>query len=265
MNAYQYITVNHLRLAYLDQGGTGLPVVCLHGHFGRAGIFKFLPTYLGPRYRVIALEQRGHGLSDKPDSYTRQDYVADILAFITALKLPPCVLLGHSLGGVNAYQSVARQPELFQGLIVEDIGAVCQDDLSWCLGWPRRFPTMRAAVEYFTGPDGKTIHYFMESLVEHPDGWGLMFQPEHMVQSGQQLNGDHWADWLASRCPALLLRGGESNILSATLTQEMTTRRPHTTLQEFPGAPHNINEWNQALYGQCIRTWLDANISGAGQ
>ncbi len=215
---------------------SGAPtLVCLHGHFGQGWIYRILAEALSQRWRVIGLDQRGHGFSGHAATYTRDDYHRDLLAVFDACTIPQAVVLGSSLGGVNAYQFAARQPQRVRALVIEDIGAVCQDDLSWCLSWPARFPSLQAMQT--------AIHsYFCESAVQRDDGWDVRFDRPGMVRSGQALNGDWWADWLGSTCPALLLRGGASNILAAELAEQMVARRPGTLLQTFPGIGHNINE-----------------------
>ncbi len=237
-----------LDLSVLDWGGSGRVLFCLHGHFGQAAIYHILPPVL-PGWRVIALDQRGHGFSDHAATYRREDYAADALAVLDALGVARAVVLGSSLGGVNAYQLAARHGDRVAGLVVEDIGAVCRDDLSWCLGWPRRFPSLHAM-------QAQIHRYFCESAVQRADGWDFRFDRPGMVASGASLNGDWWADWLASRCPALLLRGGDSNILPAALADEMVARRPATTLRVFPGVGHNINEADPAGYAQAVADFL---------
>jgi pimeloyl-ACP methyl ester carboxylesterase len=258
--------LNGLRLGVLDfaPGDRDLPVlVCLHGHFGRAALYRFLGEALRDAWRVVALEQRGHGLSDKPAGgaagYTREAYVADAAALIESLGLPPgrrAVVLGSSLGGANAYQLAARRPDLVRAFVVEDMTAVPKDDLSFCLKWPRRFDTVRDAVRLFARDGGFPVTYFLESLVERPEGWQFLFEPEHIVASQLLLNGDHWADWLASTCPALLLRGGTSTVLPADEAAAMVARRPNTSFVEFPGVGHNINEADPDGFVRAVRTFL---------
>ncbi|WP_308201299.1 alpha/beta fold hydrolase [Carbonactinospora thermoautotrophica] len=82
---------------------------------------------------MIALDQRGHGYSDRPTDFSREGYIEDAVAVLDRLGLGAVVVLGHSLGGVNAYQLAARHPHLVSALISEDIGAEINDDLSFCL------------------------------------------------------------------------------------------------------------------------------------
>ncbi|MEJ8643650.1 alpha/beta fold hydrolase [Streptomyces sp. MS1.HAVA.3] len=143
---------------------------------------------VGPAWRVIALDQRGHGESDRAGEYTRDGYVADAAAVLEHVGLGPAVVLGHSLGGVNAYQLAARRPELVRAVVVEDIGAVVDGDLSFAREWPRRAAT-RAG---FLAGVGSAAPHLEGSVREYPDGWGAAFEVEDMVESQRGLNGDHW-------------------------------------------------------------------------
>jgi len=129
-----------LRFSYLDQGGDGRPLVALHAHFMEAATFEPLASALAPAWRVLALDQRGHGHTDHAFTYNRADYMGDLEAFWGHLGLGQAVLWGNSLGGANAYQFAARHPGRVPGLVIEDIGPVIQVDLSFVLAWGGTFP-----------------------------------------------------------------------------------------------------------------------------
>ncbi|MGW5481788.1 alpha/beta fold hydrolase [Streptomyces sp. NPDC004008] len=243
--------VTGCRLSFLDFGGPGRPLLALHGHFGEGRTFTRLARELGDSWRVIALDQRGHGYSDRPADLSRTGYVEDAATVLEHLGIDSAVVLGHSLGGVNAYQLAARHPGLVDALIVEDIGAEVDDDLSFSLPWPHRAPTRAELLEEL-GPSAK---YLMDAVREYPDGWGLAFDPKDMNASQQHLNGDHWDDWLASDCPALLIRGSRSRVLSAEHAKDMAARRPYTRLVELP-AGHTVHETVPAAFAAAVRGFL---------
>jgi pimeloyl-ACP methyl ester carboxylesterase len=86
----------------------------------------------GPHTRAVPPGPDGHGRSDRTPEYDRDGYVRDAAALLEHLGLDGVVVLGHSLGGLNAYQLAARHPHLVRALVIEDIGAVAEDDLSFC-------------------------------------------------------------------------------------------------------------------------------------
>ncbi len=227
---------NGLTFSYLDSGGpghdSGRPLIALHAHLMEAVTYAPLAEALGPGWRVVALDQRGHGHSSHAPSYTRADYLGDLEALYAHLGIGRAVVLGNSLGGINAIEFAARHPERVEALVIEDIGAVVKDDISFVLPWAGFFLT-REALAARVGE--RFAPYFADSMRETPAGWRLAFEPAEMVESQKHVVGDYWADWLKSKCPALLLRGRDSRVTSAELCEEMYKRRPNTTLITLDG------------------------------
>lgn len=141
--------INGLRLSYIDFGGAGRPLLALHGHYGNGRMFSGLADALRESWHIISLDQRGHGWSDKPEDYSREAYVSDVELTIETLGIAPAVVLGHSLGGLNAYQLAARRPDLVSALVVEDIGAQIPALPIPTVGWPERFDSLRAMSDWF--------------------------------------------------------------------------------------------------------------------
>src|SRR5688572_15722875 len=91
---------NQLTFSYLDSGGTAPIIIALHSHWMEGVTFAAFADALAPEWRVIALDQRGHGDSNHATSYTRDDYLGDVEALMSHLNIKePVVLLGNSLGG----------------------------------------------------------------------------------------------------------------------------------------------------------------------
>ncbi len=119
-------------------------VLLLHGLMGRASHWASAARWLGERHRAVALDQRGHGQSDRPpgDNYTREVYVEDAEAAIEQLDLGPVVLIGHAMGALTAWQLAAKRPDLVRGLIICDmrasaLGAASQREWEdWFKAWP---------------------------------------------------------------------------------------------------------------------------------
>ncbi|WP_157865156.1 alpha/beta fold hydrolase, partial [Streptomyces prasinopilosus] len=131
--------------------GSGAPgVLLLHGLMGRASHWASTARRLSGRYRAVALDQRGHGRSDKPPqaSFTRDAYVDDTEAALEQLGLGPAVLVGHAMGALTAWQLAAKRPDLVRGLVVCDmrasaLGAASQREWAqWFETWPVPFATL---------------------------------------------------------------------------------------------------------------------------
>ncbi|GAA3134541.1 alpha/beta fold hydrolase [Streptomyces echinatus] len=78
-----------------------------------------------------------------------------------------------------------------------------------------------------------------------------------MITSQQQLNGSYWTDWLASDCPALLVRGSRSSALSIPHAKAMAARRPHTQLIERPTG-HAVHETDPVGFAAVVSSFLDS-------
>lgn len=131
-----YILVNGLRFHYLhwDLGNGGVPIVLLHGLASNARIWELVAPYLVQNgLNPVAVDLRGHGLSDKPENgYNIDAFYRDLLGFIEQLHLEHAVIAGHSFGGTVAVDFAARTPfgpYAPSGLILVDGGITQLDDL----------------------------------------------------------------------------------------------------------------------------------------
>ena len=112
---------------YLDWGQPDAPpVLMLHGMAQSAHTWDFSALALGDRYRLLALDQRGHGDSDwAPDGdYSLDAHLGDIGAFVEAMGLRDLVMVGLSMGGRNAFSFAALRPEIVKALVIVDIAPV---------------------------------------------------------------------------------------------------------------------------------------------
>src|SRR3984893_19432011 len=121
----RFVTVNGLRLHYLDRGDATKPaLVLLHGIARHAHTFDHIAGGLARDYHVIALDMRGHGDSawSPEGAYLVQDYVKDLEALVAQLRLRRVTLLGNSTGGRVAQVFAGLHPELVERLVVEGGG-----------------------------------------------------------------------------------------------------------------------------------------------
>ncbi|MFZ3566515.1 alpha/beta fold hydrolase [Streptomyces sp. BH097] len=248
----EFFMVDGRRLSYLDFGGPGAPLLALHGHYNEASAFASLAEALTPQWRVIALDQRGHGESDRARSYERDDYVADLAAFHRHLDTGPAAVLGHSLGGVNAYQYAARHADRVSALVVEDIGAVVDSDRSFTTRLPRHAPSRQALIAAL----GPTAPYLECSMRRSEEGWGFSFDIEHTVASQKALSGDHWQDWTAVTCPTLLIRGTRSDELTLSHAHEMIARRAGKARLVELTAGHVVHHDAPGQFAAAVRDFL---------
>ncbi|MEO8681108.1 MAG: CocE/NonD family hydrolase, partial [Vicinamibacterales bacterium] len=135
----KFVTVNGLRLHYLDWGGAGKPpLVMLHGIARHAHTFDHIAADLSRDYHVIAVDLRGHGDSawSPEGAYLVEDYVKDLEAMVAQLRLKNLTLLGNSTGGRVAQVFAGMHPELVSAVVVEDVGPERPQDIA--SGFARR-------------------------------------------------------------------------------------------------------------------------------
>ncbi len=109
-----------VRLRVVEAGAADArPVVLLHGYSDSWFSFSRILPLLSDRYRLIALDQRGHGCSDRPEGGYGMDALADdAVAVMDALGIERATVLGHSLGSFVAQQVAARHPERVESLVL---------------------------------------------------------------------------------------------------------------------------------------------------
>jgi pimeloyl-ACP methyl ester carboxylesterase len=240
-------------LSYLDNERAGPVLVGLHGHFGCASMLSFLGgVHPG---RLILIDQRGHGFSGHATSYERQDYLDDLDAVLAREGVVKPVILGHSLGGVNAYQYAARTGNA-QALVVEDIGTTMDLSNAWVLGLPPTFPTVRDAALALEAVGVPPEPYFFESLVYDGTAWRFRFDGPGMVESQRRMNGDHWADWQKVGCPVLLVHGTKSWAAETSNLRQMVAQVPGAELVEFVGAGHTLHDERRPEFLAALEPFL---------
>lgn len=246
-------THDGLTLSYLDHGGDGVPLIALHAYWMEAGTYADLAEALAPGWRVIALDQRGHGHSDPTDDLSWDAFISDLAAFLDQLQIDaPVVIAGNSLGGTVAFRYAARHPEKVRALIVEESPAVEDGDLDFMHQWAGVYPT-REALE---AKIGERLAWSVEpSFRETPQGWTLSFSPNVFANAKQGLNGDFWKDWMATQCPVLLIQGSQSRAVDGTVLQQMAVKRPNTTLATFD-AGHVVHHDMPKAFAEAVRSFL---------
>src|ERR1700736_928454 len=119
------LRVNGLALHYLEWGAAEAPpIVCIHGYTGSADAFNALARHLKDRYRVLALDVRGHGESawSPAGAYRYADQAGDLAGFADHLGLDRFTLIGTSMGGIIAMAYAAEHAGRLSGLVINDIG-----------------------------------------------------------------------------------------------------------------------------------------------
>lgn len=152
-------------LAVTDRGGDGPPVILLHGLAGSSR--ELLPTAdtLTDRFRVLLVDQRGHGRSTRrPDDLSREAFVDDIVAVIEKLADHPVRLVGQSMGAHTAFLTASARPDLVDCLVMLEGHVAGDDDPGAARGlgeffatWPPSFVDEPAAFRVHRIPDSRSV------------------------------------------------------------------------------------------------------------
>jgi pimeloyl-ACP methyl ester carboxylesterase len=224
----------------------------LHGLAGFAGEWKRSAELLIADYHVFALDQRGHGESERaPVDVSRDAYVEDVAATIGHLGLGPVTLIGQSMGANTAMLTASRHPDLVTALVMVEgtpdgpgrddpspaIAAEIRDALS---RWPIPFPDADAAHRFFESK-GFDPHVWTEGLEPRADGLWPRFDVETLVRCMSDLGSrDYWQEWCTIRCPALVVLGSHG-MVSAGQAAEMEAQLPGAKLVTIEGAGHDVH------------------------
>ncbi len=120
-----FVSIRGNSLHYRDWGGSGQPVALVHGLASNCRIWDLVAPILAEEFRVVALDQRGHGQSFKPDTgYDFATVVSDLDGFVDSLGLTHPIIVGHSWGGDVALEYDIAYPGKARGLCFVDGGTI---------------------------------------------------------------------------------------------------------------------------------------------
>ncbi|HJQ85085.1 MAG TPA: alpha/beta hydrolase [Candidatus Binatia bacterium] len=261
-------SLNGLRFHFLDWGTAARPpLLLLHGGAQTAHSWDEVAPDLARDHHVLALDQRGHGDTDwAPDGrYRREDFVADVRAFLDDRGWATATLIALSLGGLNSIAFAAAHPERITGLVVVDVAPTISSAggkaIAAQLG-VREFASFEEAVARAQAFNPlRTAENIRErlrhALRETPEGrWTYKFDTR-IGSGGLETDFEQlWEKVRAIRCPALLVRGAQSAILTREAAARFVEELPGATVVEVPNAGHSVMGDNPAGFLAAVRPFL---------
>lgn len=254
------------RMAYWEWGDPDSPgvVVCVHGLTRQGRDFDVLARDLAPQRRVICPDVVGRGRSDRladPMGYAIPTYVADMVTLVARLAVPQVDWVGTSMGGLIGLALAALPGTPVRRLVLNDVGPVIEpvalQRIGRFLGVPAFWRTLdEAADAAWTLSQGFGPHTREQwlaltrpQLVPTEQDGEAGFKPHYdpaiavpvRAMTPEMAAAGAAALWQAYDripCPTLLLRGAESDLLSAATAQAMTERGPRAQLHSFAGVGH---------------------------
>jgi pimeloyl-ACP methyl ester carboxylesterase len=254
-----------LRLHLLDWGTAGLPpLLLLHGGAQTAHSFDEVAPGLAHDHDVVALDQRGHGDSDWAARYDRDAFAGDIAAVLDAFGWASATLVGMSLGGLNAIAFAAMRPDRVAGLVVVDVVPTVATAGKEAIGRQlavQSFDTFDAAVQHARAFNPRRTVANIRERLHHAmrrdaDGrWTYKFDPAMGAAVGRDPESLWWAVGRL-RCPTLLVRGAESNILTAEGAARFVRTVPGSQVTVVAGAGHSVMGDNPTGFLTAVRPFL---------
>ncbi|MBI4312932.1 MAG: alpha/beta hydrolase [Chloroflexi bacterium] len=249
--ADRYFNSGNLRIHYLDWGNEGAkPLILLHHISSNAHTWDDFARNVRSRYRVLAMDMRGHGDSAwaGEGNYTTEHYASDVTALIQHLGLRNVVVLGGSTGGRVALVAAAQNADRVAALVMEDVGAVRPATISQgfadrvATGDPQ-FDTVEEWAKSLQGQNQRTPYRFFQNLALHgtkrlPNG-KLGLKRDVLIQRDfVPLELWHYVEKV--KAPFLLMIGTESTIVGQDQQTRFKQIRPDIEMVTVQGAGHII-------------------------
>jgi esterase len=263
-----------IRLHYLDWGSGGRPpVLFLHGGCLTAHTWDLVCLALRSDFHCLALDQRGHGDSEWSPGldYRPEAFVADLEALIENLSLRRPVLVGQSMGGLNALAFAARHPDRLAGLVAVDVTPDVQ-----AAGAERIFDFvtepavldsvdafMERAVAFNPARDPRLLRRsLLHNLRELPDGtWTWKYDRRLVTRERfSQVRGELEslrARLAAITCPAFVVRGARSDVVTAEGAAALARSLPSGTWTEIADAGHTVQGDNPYGLAKALRAFFN--------
>jgi len=264
------VNLNKGNLFLLDTETEGPAILCLHGRWGRGETWVDFIQHYGDTYRIIAPDQLGHGLSDKPLSrYTGEEMAASMVSLLDSLEIDSAIVVGHSMGGAIAGYLAATYPQYVNAAAILDKSAAGPDDLNKLpldklevsdpvtKTWPLPFQSLIDA-QYFIKNEMESelsYQYFMNSLVETVNGYEMMFSAQAM-----SANIAYYRNWYhllpKISCPVMLVRASGHEAIPDKDFLKMQSMISDCMAVEMSHPDHNVHLGNKSEFYEYFDSFL---------
>jgi esterase len=253
----ELIEMRGLRFHYRDWPSArsgAQDLVLLHGFTGHARSWDAFAESMTDRYRVLALDQRGHGQTTwaPADEYGVADMADDLAAFVTALGLSGFSLLGLSMGGMVAIEYAGRRPEALAACVIVDIGPeIVAAGSSRIQAGVRTTDVFASRDDAFAAaraanslpPEAHHRHRSDHALMRTEDGrWTYRY--DRALRGSGRLRPRNpeaaWASCANINVPTQIIRGDQSDILSPEIADRMIEVIPDAQLVTVTNSGHSV-------------------------
>jgi pimeloyl-ACP methyl ester carboxylesterase len=264
--ADRFVTVNGLRLHYVDWGGDGKPALILvHGLDRVARTFDHVAPHFSSRFRVIAYDMRGHGDSDwDPQArYVVEDHASDLEGLVTQLGLRGVTLWGNSTGGRAVQVFAGKRPDLVARVIAEDVGPERPQQISDAYarrvkqeeqGWASEEELLASLMKGAGASEAVLRPYVRHGTKRRADGRIVWKRDPNLVKGF--VATDLWQYVRNIKAPILYVLGGRSNIVPAETQETLRKTLPSVRIETIPGTGHYPSDEKPAEFLAIVDRFL---------
>src|SRR5947209_991783 len=269
-----------MRLHYLDWGKAGRPpVVFLHGAALNAHTWDVVCLSLRQQYHCHALDQRGHGESSwaQDADYSGDAHRGDLEAFVDYLELDRFVLVGHSMGGFNAFNYAFHHSHRLAALVLVDAGPSLLlkgakrifDFVSQTAELDSLDEVIQKAMEFNPRRDPRLLrHSLLYNFRQTPSGkWARktdlrMWQGSKNREQERDRLIERFRDAAKISCPTLIVQGGLSDVFTSEDAQKLASDFSNGHYAQIGEAGHTVQGDNPRELAQALSKFLDSVLAG---
>ena len=274
------VEINGLSFNYQEWGDSRSKQVLLllHGFGETSSIWEEIAIELSREYRVLALDQRGHGGSARPrdHNYSRNSQVEDLEAFVEALGLRNVTIVGQAMGGANALCYAAEHPDVVAALIViEAAPEVLRsgvETLRRLLASADSFVSLDEAVEtyeqFYPYATTEQLNRRVKGTLARSEDLTYVWDFDPIFRDatarppdpdpGQRRMTNLWECVERVQCPVMIVRGAETDMLTPEAIQRLHRRIPGSRVSLIEEAGHAVPTDQPSALSQHIREFLQS-------
>ena len=271
----KYITVNNLKFHYLEWGNSENPtIILIHGIAQTCHSWDFISLGLSEKYRVIALDLRGHGDSEwAPDkNYNIEAYSDDLHKIIEKLNLNNFILIGLSIGGKTCFTYASQHLEKIRALAIVD---AAPENIQAGYKNMSKFMKQKDELDSIDEFIDRILKYnprrsrqqakgsIIHNIKQMENGkWTWKYDsffrtPQKHIQNPDKIAKTLWSRLGKVMCPTLIVRGAQSDLVASEITEKMSNIMNNATIVTVKNAGHLVPGDNPAGFQTAINNFLN--------
>jgi len=252
--ADRFLTVNGLRIHYLDWGAPEKPpLIMLHGIGRVAHTFDHIAPHFASKYHVMAVDMRGHGDSawDPKGAYLVEDYVRDIEGLAEELRLRNIVIWGNSTGGRVAQVFAGLHPDIVAAVLSEDVGPERPSQLAEnvarqlrqedATGWATEEELLVQLKSSYPRTSEDILRSYSHFGTKKRADGRVIWKRDPAIANGF-VPTELWRFVRQIKPPIVYILGGRSTVVPAATQEELKKALPQAEIAIIPGAGHYPSE-----------------------